>query len=447
MSTQLSFEHNDESSNSFLDSSNETHWNLSNEIEKQSDNNDSSSLSPSKEPSPPPNGGLIAWLQVLGGFFAYFNSWGIVNTFGTFQLYYSSGGLAGETNSSISWIGSVQGLLVVSGSLFVGRLLDAGYVRPMLFAGTFLLSFGLMMTSLSTEFYQVFLAQGICLGLGSTLLFVSAVGTVGPYFSTKKALAVGFVSAGSSVGGVVYPIMVNKLIAEVGYPWAARIFGFVVLVTNLVPCILMKSRLPARKSGPLIDYASLKDKVFVLYTFAMFFEFLAIYIPLFYISTYAAAQGLNYELAFYVLPIMNAASIAGRLLPNLIADRVGPFNIMAPCTIATAVLTFGWMGIFNEASVIVFCILFGFFSGAFLSLFAVCIGSMTKDITIVGTRLGMTLFVAGFGILIGTPIAGALITIDFFYAKLFSAIAAALSALFVVLARFSLTGGQFLVKV
>jgi hypothetical protein len=34
-----------------------------------------------------PNGGLKAWLQVLGGFFVLFNTWGILNTFGAYQLY------------------------------------------------------------------------------------------------------------------------------------------------------------------------------------------------------------------------------------------------------------------------------------------------------------------------------------------------------------------------
>jgi hypothetical protein len=32
-----------------------------------------------------PNGGTIAWLQVLASFFLFFNSWGIVNTFGMFH--------------------------------------------------------------------------------------------------------------------------------------------------------------------------------------------------------------------------------------------------------------------------------------------------------------------------------------------------------------------------
>lgn len=38
-----------------------------------------------KSPEPaagPPNGGVQAWLQVLSAFFMFFNSWGLVNTFG-----------------------------------------------------------------------------------------------------------------------------------------------------------------------------------------------------------------------------------------------------------------------------------------------------------------------------------------------------------------------------
>lgn len=41
---------------------------------------------PSK-PIPPPDIGLQAYLQILGGFFLMFNTWGIVLTFGTFQSF------------------------------------------------------------------------------------------------------------------------------------------------------------------------------------------------------------------------------------------------------------------------------------------------------------------------------------------------------------------------
>jgi MFS family permease len=396
---------------------------------------------------PPPNGGLLAWLQVVAAFLAFFNSWGIVNSFGAFQLYYASGGLSGETNSAISWIGSVQGFFVVSGSIFAGRLLDAGYLRSLVVTGTIMLGFGLMMTSLSTKFYQVFLAQGVCLGLGSTLMFVSSVGVVASYFTTRRAFAIGIVATGSSFGGVIYPIMVHRLIAEVGYPWAARIFGFVVFSTSIVPCILLKARLPPRKSGPPVDYASLRDPVFMLYTGGTFLGFMGIYIPIFYISTYATALGINPELAFYFLPILNAGSVVGRLLPNFLADKTGPINMFLPCTLFTGVMAFAWMGIFNEGGLFVFALLYGFFSGSFVSLPPACISSLTSDLSTLGTRLGMNFFISGFGVLVGTPIAGALIAQNFLYAKIFCAVCITVAACLIASARFLLTGRKVMVRV
>ncbi|KAI6891234.1 hypothetical protein KC318_g13913, partial [Hortaea werneckii] len=62
---------------------------------------------------PPPNGGLTAWLQVVGSWMLFFNTWGILNTFGVFQTYYESGELFSTSSSNISWIGSIQALMVL----------------------------------------------------------------------------------------------------------------------------------------------------------------------------------------------------------------------------------------------------------------------------------------------------------------------------------------------
>jgi hypothetical protein len=49
-----------------------------------------------------PNGGLQAWLQVVAGFALFFNTFGILNTFGVFQTYYESGVLIHASSSNIS---------------------------------------------------------------------------------------------------------------------------------------------------------------------------------------------------------------------------------------------------------------------------------------------------------------------------------------------------------
>lgn len=79
--------------------------------------------------TPPPNGGARAWLQVFGAFGVFFNTWGLLNTFGVFQTYYETGELFVESSSNISWVGSVQAFLVLVGGLISGPLYDRSAFR------------------------------------------------------------------------------------------------------------------------------------------------------------------------------------------------------------------------------------------------------------------------------------------------------------------------------
>lgn len=390
-----------------------------------------------------PNGGFKAWLQVFAGFFALFNSWGVVNTFGAYESYYQSDLLRHESPSTIAWIGSIQGCFVVGGAIISGRLIDRGFGTYLLYIGSFLVVFGMMMASISSKFYQLFLSQGICVGLGCSMLFLTSVAVVAQYFTTKRAIAVGIVASGSSFGGVVYPIMIHKLIGEVGFGWATRILAFMILALVSIPCTVLRSRLPPRTSGPVIDPASLRDWPYILYTAGAFFGFMGVYIPIFFIQSYSLHVNVSPELAFYMTSILNAGSVFGRLIPNYLADKFGPLNILIPTTVCSCILTFCWIAVSNEGAIIAFSILFGFFSGTFVSLPPACIASMTKDMSVLGTRMGMSFFVCAFGILAGTPVAGAIIQRengDYLYAKVFGGLATFLSVACLTLARFLKTG-------
>ena len=125
---------------------------------------------------------------------------GVVNSFGVYQTYYSTGILSSETPSNISWIGSIQAFLLLLVGIATGPIYDAGHFQILIRLGSFLTVFGLMMTSISTEYYQVMLAQGICVGLGSGCLFVPSFAIIPQYFSSRKALATGIAASGSSLG-------------------------------------------------------------------------------------------------------------------------------------------------------------------------------------------------------------------------------------------------------
>lgn len=64
------------------------------------------------------------------------------------------------------------------------------------------------------------------------------------------------------------------------------------------------------------------------------------------------------------LSVLNASSAFGRVLPTVIADKVGVFNLIVPCTLICGALIFGMIGVVNAGGSMVVAILYGFFSGA-----------------------------------------------------------------------------------
>lgn len=115
-----------------------------------------------------------------------------------FQSYYTE--TLPEDPSTISWIGSIQVWLTFFIGAFSGRLLDAGLFVPTLFVGGILQVLGIFMMSLSTKWYQLFLSQGVLTGIGGGIFFCPSMGLIATYFSNRRALAVGLVSTGNSVG-------------------------------------------------------------------------------------------------------------------------------------------------------------------------------------------------------------------------------------------------------
>ncbi|KAF1951709.1 MFS general substrate transporter [Byssothecium circinans] len=374
---------------------------------------DTRSVAESQLPSPP-DGGLHAWLKVLGGFLIYINIWGFTLSYGTFQSYYTSTLLSTTSPSAISWIGTVQAwLLIVIGALS-GPLFDLGYFRTMLCVGNFLVVFGIMMLSLSKTYWQIFLSQGVCMGLGAGLLYIPSLALVGIWFERKRAVAMGVVMSGIAVGGVVYIIMFDRLTPTAGFPWAIRCMGFVALAAALLsfPALLSGARVVAhkRKARALFDRTALHDRLFLVFTASMFFTFLGYIVPYFYIPTYAREKlGTSDSLALYMLVMSVAGSFFGRLASGVLAHHLGSSVTWGLCAFASGVLALSWISIERVGTFIAFSILWGFFSAALVTLPSATFANICPDISRLGTRMGMSWSVSSIASLIGSPIAGALL--------------------------------------
>src|SRR5690554_6218228 len=106
----------------------------------------------------------------------------------------------------------------------------------------------MMMLSLCKEYYQLMLAQGVLMGTSMGMMSFPALAAVSQFLDKKRAAALGLVISGSSIGGIVLPIAVSRMIRtpSLGFPWAVRIIGFIMLPLLAFAILTVKARLPPR---------------------------------------------------------------------------------------------------------------------------------------------------------------------------------------------------------
>ena len=207
--------------------------------------------------------------------------------------------------------------------------------------------------------------------------------------------------------------MFVRLESSLGFGWATRIIAFIMLATSTITVVGIKSRKgPPPKRRKFYDIESFRDTPFVFFCLSMCSGFMGLYVLYFYVELYAMQEcHMGENLAPYTIAMANAGAALGRLGPNYLADKSGPLNFYLPFIFVTGLLAFCWMAVHSSAGLIVFSVVYGFFSASLVSLIGpITVEISTESADVIGTRLGMALASGGIGLLIGSPIAGALLT-------------------------------------
>ncbi|EGC42799.1 monocarboxylate permease-like protein [Histoplasma capsulatum var. duboisii H88] len=371
-----------------------------------------------------PDGGIRAWLVVAGAFFILCSTLGYANSFGVFQEYYLAHQLHDRPPDDIAWIGSLATFLQLSAGAISGPLFDR-YGSWILRPAAILYIFSVMMVSICREYWHFMLTQGVVIGMLMALFLVPAIAAVSQYFDKRRATALGITVSGSSVGGVIFPIALSKMLndSSLGFGWSIRIMGFAVLPGLVFSCITVRTRLPPRTTGFFVK-AAFKDVKYVLLIIGASFVFIGFSTPIWFLPTYAVSRGMDTTLASYMLAIINGASALGRIIPGVLADKFGRINILGIGSIVTGVIVSCMNETESTAALVVFSVAFGFSSGTIMSGIAAAFSVCAKDHRDIGTYLGMGMAISSVAILIGPPVNGALVAKyhGFFEACIFSGI-------------------------
>jgi MFS family permease len=199
----------------------------------------------------------------------------------------------------------------------------------------------------------------------------------------------------------------------VGFGWGVRIVGFISGAGCVVATLTTNVPRALQKEGPCLTVKAVTDIGFTLLTvgsclvalgkhlpisFVLQFEIIhqtltalnpGLFIPFFYIVEYARRISTVKHISFYLPAFMNAGGVVGRVLPAMVSDRIGRFNLLVPSALLSGLFCVTlWLGAHSPIRIIMFCILYGFSSGSFISLITPCVAQIS-EIREIGTRIGL----------------------------------------------------------
>lgn len=136
----------------------------------------------------------------------------------------------------------------------------------------------------------------------------TAISCIAGWFFKKRGAAYGILSTGSSLGGVIFPIMLSRMVRSVGYGWAMRTAAFMILALLAVAILTVRTRHPPSPTHlPLAQMARpLREPGFIVLMTGMFVLTFGIFAPITYLQVQAVEAGMSPDLAQYLVAIFNA---------------------------------------------------------------------------------------------------------------------------------------------
>ncbi|MCS5606665.1 MAG: MFS transporter, partial [Alphaproteobacteria bacterium] len=134
------------------------------------------------------------------------------------------------------------------GGIFMGWYFDRRGMEIPAFVGGSMIGVGAILTSFVSSQWELFFIYGAMLGFfGRSALFGPLTTNITHWFEHKKSLAVGVVSSGQGLAGMLWPPVFHHLIAAVGWRQTALIYGVFTLVAMLLLALILRQKPPTPK--------------------------------------------------------------------------------------------------------------------------------------------------------------------------------------------------------
>ncbi|KAG0310282.1 hypothetical protein BGZ99_000542 [Dissophora globulifera] len=398
------------------------------------------------------------WVVVAAAFFVQAMVIGQLNGFGIYEDRYKSHEYSTSSTFELSWIGTLNVVGVDLIGTITGQVADYLGYRLSTFIGAIVMCLSLIATSFSTKVWHLYICQGVLYGLGGSLAFFPSLSLPSQWFKKRRGFATGIAVAGGGLGGLVISPVTTVLFDKVGYRWTVRIIAFLHLAVVIPTAFLFRARVEsgrdrakrlkreqldreltmadqARNQGEnkrsvfvgndsqttlapkrkILDFSMLRDKRFFLLVMVSFSVANGYFNPYYYFpSKYMNTKhGGTASTGSLLIGILNGSSAIGRVTMGLASDYMGDVNTLLISTLCSSIsVLVVWMLAGNSVpAMVVFCVLYGFFSGSYVAIVPT-VAAHLCGISRLASVTGIVYGGIAVGTLIGSPVGGALLDLS-----------------------------------
>jgi MFS family permease len=246
-------------------------------------------------------------------------------------------------------------------------------VHPSMYLGIFLHVSGFIAASFArNHIYQLYLSQGVLVGLGIGFLWIPSIAVLPQWFDKRRSVAVGISSSGAGIGGIIFSFAVSATIKTVSLGWALRMTGIVAGGMNLIATSLMRTRnaqiQPHLHPFDARLFKRLNVCLLLGWTFVIMFGYIVL---LYSLPDFARSIGLTQSQGATVNAIFSLATAVGRPCVGFLSDRYGRIEVAGLTTFACAITVFAmWIPTTSYAVVLVYAVVSGGLSGLFWATIA-----------------------------------------------------------------------------
>jgi MFS family permease len=319
----------------------------------------------------------------------------------------------GWTRAGISFTAVLSFLAMGFGSFFWGSLSDRFGTRAVVLSGGILLGLGLITASHAAQLWQFQLLFGVMVGLAAGSFYAPLIATITRWFTVNRSLAVALVSSGMGLGSLLVAPLSRWMITTYDWRTAMLVIGGIAWLV-VIPAAMFVRRPPAIANTGVAAFASsgreysmaqvLRTPQFAAIALTHFACCAAHSGPIFHMVSYAIDCGVPSMTAATVFGITGLASLSGRIVCGLIADRVGAKQTLVAglaiqaLAVSLYVVTHGTIGFYALAA------LFGLAFGGVMPLYAILVREYFGA-QVMGTAFGTVAMISTLGMAVG-PWAG-----------------------------------------